>query len=131
MFKIDGKNIKLTRGDIAAIEIGITNEIDGSDYEFQAGDIVRFKVFKRKDCGCVELVKDVKVENPSTTVEIQLTSKDTKIGGIIDKSVDYWYEVELNPDTAPQTIIGVDYDEELGKDVPAIFKLLPESGDDE
>lgn len=38
--------------------------------------------------------------------------------------MDYWYEVELNPETEAQTIIG--YDE----DGPKIFRLYPE-GDDE
>ena len=56
-------------------------------------------------------------------VEIYLTEEDTKIGEVISKPKDYWYEVELNPDEEPQTIIG--YDEDGAK----IFKLFPE-GDD-
>ena len=49
MFKIDSvsKQISLTRGDTALIEVSAKNE-DGTDYTFQVGDIVRFKVFKEK-----------------------------------------------------------------------------------
>ena len=81
------------------------------------------KVYKSKDCGCVELKKDVTVENAGTEVLISLQSEDTKIGEVINKPADYWYEVEVNPETAPQTIIG--YDEEGAK----VFRLYPEGSD--
>lgn len=130
MFKInkETKEIQITRGDIGCIEVSSKNE-DGSLYEFQVGDIVRFKVFKAKDCDCVELQKDVVVEVAGTTMNIDLTKEDTRIGDLIDKSVPYWYEIELNPDTAPQTIVGVEYNEETKKDEPKIFRLLPEGAD--
>lgn len=124
MFKIENKQIHLTRGDIACIEVKALNE-DGSDYTFKVGDIVRFKVFKKNDCGCVEIQKDVPVEIAAASVDIHLTSEETKIGELINKPVEYWYEVELNPETNPQTIIG--YDEDGGK----IFKLYPEGNDAE
>ena len=132
MFKIipETKEIHLTRGDIACIEVGALNQEDGSEYEFKIGDIVRIKVFKKKDCGCVELQKDVEVKEPTKTVEINLTSDETKIGGIINKAVDYWYEIELNPDTNPQTIVAYEVDEQ-GKPLEKIFKLLPEGNDEE
>lgn len=123
MFKIDSdKTIHITRGDIGAISLGATNA-DGSSFTFNEGDVVRFKVFKSKDCGCVELEKDVPVENAGTEVLISLQSEETKIGEVISKPADYWYEVEVNPETAPQTIIG--YDEEGAK----IFRLYPEGSD--
>lgn len=124
MFKITNKEIHLTRGDIACIEVKALNE-DGTDYTFQVGDVVRLNVFKRKDCGCVELQKDVTVETAGTSVDIHLTSENTKIGGIINKPTIYWYEVVLNPDTNPQTIIG--YDAEGEKK----FILYPEGNDAE
>lgn len=132
MYRINEKTqeIQLTRGDIACIEVGALNEEDKSEYEFKAGDIVRFKVFKKKDCGCVELQKDVEVKETTKTVEINLTSDDTKIGDIINDAVDYWYEVELNPDTNPQTIIAYEVDE-YGQPLEKIFKLLPEGNDKE
>ena len=130
MFRINEKTkeINLTRGDIACIEVGALND-DETDYVFEIGDVVRLKVFEKKKCHCVVLEKDTTVEISGTTVEINLTSEDTKIGDIISKDVDYWYEIELNPDTAPQTIIGYEIDEETKKPWEKIFKLLPE-GDD-
>ena len=123
MFKInrETKQIQITRGDIGAIEVTIPTE-DGQ-YEFQAGDVVRFKVFKKRNCGCVEIQKDVIVNENTYSVEISLTSEDTKIGDLINKPTTYWYEVELNPDTRCQTIIG--WDDKGEKE----FVLYPE-GDD-
>ena len=127
MFRINEKTkeINLTRGDIACIEVGALND-DGTDYIFKIGDVVRLKVFEKKKCHCVILEKDTTVEVEGITVEINLTSEDTKIGDIISKDVDYWYEIELNPDTAPQTIIGYEINEETKKPLEKIFKLLPE-----
>lgn len=122
MFKIENKQIHLTRGDIANIGVGIKNE-DGTDYEFKNGDTVRFTVFKKKDCNCVVLNKDVEVSAAATEVEIKLTEEDTKIEGIISKPVDYWYEVVLNPETEPQTIIGYD------PDGAKVLTLYPEASD--
>ena len=124
MFKIDNKQIHITRGDIANIGISALNE-DGTPYEFNAGDIVRLTVFKKKDCNCVVLNKNVPVLEKCTEVDINLTESDTKIEGIISKPVDYWYEVVLNPETNPQTIIGYDLDG------AKVFTLYPEASDKE
>ena len=124
MLKVEGTTIHITRGDIALFGIKVQQE-NGTDYTFNAGDIVRLKVFKSKDCNCVEIQKDVKVETTTNEVPLSLTSGETKIGGIINKPIKYWYEVELNPDTNPQTIIG--YDEEGAKE----FILYPEGSDKE
>ena len=111
--------IECTRGDAAVFSVG-TN-IEGSAYQFRPGDEVRFSVFEKKDCSKVVLRKDVEVAEETELVEIELTSEDTRIGEVISKPTDYWYEVELNPDTKPQTIIGYD------KDGAKVFKLYPES----
>ena len=122
MFKIEGSTIKATRGDIGVVPVSAKN--GDTDYTFQVGEIVRFKVFKNKDCGCVELQKDTIVGSDNTEVDIVLTKEDTKIGELISKPITYWYEVELNPETNPQTIIGYD-DIEGAK----LFILYPEGGD--
>lgn len=119
------REIVMTRGDSAIIPITAKNR-DGSDYIFKTNEVVRFKVFKNKDCGCVELQKDITVDKETSIVNVPLTKTDTKIGELISKPTIYWYEVELNPDTEPQTIIG--YTLEKGA---AIFTLLPEGGDKE
>lgn len=123
MFKIDkDKYIHITRGDVGSIEVSAISE-DNSVYVFSSGDIVRLQVMKPKDCSAVLLKKVVTVGEESETVTIFLDSADTRIGEIINKPEKYWYEIELNPDTNDQTIIG--YDE----DGPKLFILYPEGVD--
>ena len=123
MFYInDDMSIYITRGDSAAFSVMAEN--GGAPYVFQPGEVVRFKVTERKNCTNVVLQKDVAVEEETDNVIILLDKVDTKIGEVISKPVDYWYEVERNPHTDPQTIIG--YDEDGAK----IFKLFPEGNDE-
>lgn len=130
MLKInkETKQIDLTRGDVAIFGVQAPDD-DGTFYTFKVGDIVRFTVYKRRDCSRVELVKDTIVEEEGTTATINLSSEDTKIGNIISRDTDYWYEVVLNPDTHPQTIIGYEIDPETNKPWEKILKLLPEAND--
>ena len=121
MFKIVGNDIHLTRGDIASLNISANN--NGKDYTFKAGDVVRLNVIEKKDCNCVVLQKDVIVSEETLSVEINLKGNETKFGEIINKPKQYWYEVELNPEKNPQTIIG--YDEEGAK----LFTIYPEGSD--
>ena len=116
MFKINPttKEIKITRGDIGTINLSVEG------YTFKIGDVIRFKVFQCQDCKCVELQKDLIINEETTNIEISLTSEETRIGEIINKPVKYWYEIELNPETECQTIIGYDSDGEK------IFRLYPE-----
>jgi hypothetical protein len=110
----------ITRGDMATFSVGA--RLNNATYTFQPNDVVRFKVFGKKSCDDVVLKKDVVVSGTASAVEFNLNGKDTAIGDVISKPTDYWYEVELNPDTKPQTIIG--YDENGAK----VFKLYPEGG---
>lgn len=111
-------SIECTRGDAAVLSV--CANLKGESHIFSVGDVLRFSVFGKKDCSEVVLQKDVEVTEETEMVEIQLESKDTRIGEVISKPVDYWYEVELNPETYPQTIIG--YDSNGAK----VFKLYPE-----
>lgn len=123
MFRIDGDcTIHITRGDIGVIEV-TANAPDGEQHIFMPSDVVRLRVYVRKQHDNVVLVKDVRVGSETRTVDIALESADTKLGELINKPTDYWYEVELNPETAPQTIVG--YDE----NGPKIFRLYPEGGE--
>ncbi len=118
-------SIYATRGDTVFFTVSADDH--GTPYKFQPGDIVRMSVYGKKDATYCVLQKDFPVTEVSETVFIYLEEKDTKIGDIISKHADYWYEVVLNPDTVPQTIIG--YDEDGAK----VFRLFPESeeiGDD-
>lgn len=124
MFVINEDNsIYVTRGDVLFFTVEAKDRESGEVYTFKLGDVLRVKVYERKGCENVVLQKDFPVAADTESVEIFLTEDDTKIGEIINKPKDYWYEVELNPDTNPQTIIG--YHEEGA----AIFKLFPEGED--
>lgn len=117
----DDGSIYVTRGDVAYIRI--TCENNGKPYTFQAGEVVRFNVCEKKNCDKVVLQRDFPVTAETQGVDIILDSADTKIGGIISKPTDYWYEVVLNPFDNPQTIIG--YDAEGSR----VFRLFPEAND--
>lgn len=124
MYKLnEDLSIYVTRGDIVLTSVKAS--FDGKPYTFMPGDLVRFKVFKKKNASVVVLEKDFPVTTATQSVQIYLSKEDTKIGNTISKPVDYWYEVELNPLSDPQTIIG--YDEDGAK----VFKLFPEGADKE
>ena len=115
----DDNSIYLTRGDIASIQITALNS-SGEEYLFKNGDIVRFSIFEKGRYDNLVLRRNVEVTTETKFVNINLSGNDTKIGELINKPKQYWYEVELNPDTAPQTIIGYD------DNGPKILTLFPE-----
>ena len=122
MFQVnDDLSIYVTRGDLVFLTISADN--NGETYTFQAGDVLRVKIFGKKDCASVERQHDFPVTAVTQEVNIVLDGEFTKIGEVVSKPKDYWYEVELNPDDAPQTIIG--YDEDGAK----VFRLFPEGAD--
>ena len=125
MFKInDDLSIFVTRGDAVVFNLHATTD-KGETYIFKPEDVVRIKIMERKGCEDVVFQKVFVVEQETDTVEISLSGEETTIGSVISKPTDYWYEVELNPFTIPQTIIG--YDDEDGA---KIFKLFPEGNSD-
>ena len=89
MFKVnEDLSIYVTRGDI--VTLSVTAEDNGEAYVFQPGDLVRIKVFGKKDCETVVLQKDFPITSETEEVEIFLDERDTKIGGVISKPTDYW-----------------------------------------
>ena len=119
MFYINEDNsIYVTRGDVLFFSVAADD--NGTPYKFQAGDVIRIKVYGKKNAKEVMLQKDFPVAAETETVEIYLNGDETKFGEVISKPTDYWYEVELNPDTNPQTIIG------YSEDGATLFRLLPE-----
>lgn len=123
MFFVNKKDLTIncTRGDVGTFTVGAT--IGGYRHTFRGGEVVRFKVCEKKNYSNVVLSKDFNATEGADYVMIHLNSEDTKLGGVINKPTDYWYEIELNPDTNPQTIIG------HTEDGAKIFKLFPEGGD--
>lgn len=123
MFEIDSKSktINITRGDVASFKVS-ANE-GRKKYVFKNGDIIRLRILKYQDCNTVLLSKDVEAAEGDTEVKIDLLPDDTRISEIKSKIDKFWYEIELNPDSAPQTIIGYD------KDGPKLFNIYPEGVD--
>lgn len=117
----DDNSIYATRGDV--VFFTVTAEDEGVPYHFQPGDVLRMKIFGKKAAEQVYMQKDFPVTEVCEKFTIELTEEDTKIGDVISKPVDYWYEVELNPGENPQTIIG------YHEDGPAVFRLYPEGND--
>ncbi len=115
----DDMSIYATRGDI--VFFSVTADDNGILYKFQPGDIVRMAIYGKKDAESCVMQKDFAITDVTEKVFIFLDEEDTKIGETISKHKDYWYEIVLNPDTMPQTIIG--YDEDGAK----VFRLFPES----
>lgn len=125
MFRIDNDmTIHITRGDIGVIEVSMEKN-ENELHTFVPGDVVRFQVYPKKHHEDIVLSKEVRILEETQFVEFVLETTDTKLGEIINKPATYWYEVELNPDTSPQTFIG--YDDQG----PKLFMLYPEGGDDE
>jgi hypothetical protein len=91
---------------------------DGTPYTFNDGDKIVFSVYNTNKMseGAV-LLKEISVEGSQQSVEIVCTKEETKIGDLINKPVEYWYEIELNNE---HTVIG--YDEDGAK----ILMLFPE-----
>lgn len=118
----DDMSIYLTRGDTALFQVSAMKS-ETERYVFQPGDVVRIKVFEKKACENVVLQKEFGIEEETEVVTIFLDERETKIGEVISKPKDYWYEIELNPFTEPQTIIG--YDDDGAK----VLKLFPEGAD--
>ena len=132
MFDVIGKEIHLSRGNIACLHFPAkvkdvspdTGEEIVTQYIYQPGDVVRLKIMKKGNVKEIFLEKDIVITEPTEMATFYLTGNETKFGDYINKPTTYWYEVELNPDTDPQTIIG--YDKATG---PKLFVLYPEGGE--
>lgn len=124
MIKIDSdKTIRITRGDTASLVIKSKNA-DNTDYEFQVGDVICFRIMKQNDVKSVKLEKEVEVQSVTTSVNIHLDSEDTEFDDYASKPITYWYEVEIKGSTSNNTIIG--YDEDGAK----LFIIYPEGADE-
>lgn len=126
MIKIDGKNIKVHRGDVGNIRYKIPIvESDGtiSYYKFKVGDIVRLSIFeKNSDYQTTIAEAKVTIETECEEVAIPLTTKETNIGTPTGRPTDYIYEISLN---GVNTTTGYDTDEGALK-----YIILPAKGGD-
>ena len=124
MFIIEDTTINITRGNNAVI--GVTADAhDDTPYTFQNGDIIRFAIYEKGNYNNLKREKLVTVNEETEEVKIELTKEDTKIDDIINKPVNYWYEIELIKGETVQTILG--HDENGAK----VFRLYPEGVEEE
>lgn len=86
MLKIDGNTIKLTRGDSMYTEVGMVKS-DGTPYEPQEGDVIRFGLKKNADD--TECIIEKVISNDDLI--LHLDPSDTK-NLAIDK---YVYDIEI------------------------------------
>lgn len=123
MLKMKGKTIEITRGNVLPIKVTAGDDVNKTDYEFKVGDVIRFKIYDREDVNKVYLEKDFTVTEICTEKTITMTANEMKIGELSNKPQDYWWEIELNPDTDhTHTIVGYE------KNSEAIITILPEGG---
>lgn len=117
MQKVTNTTIEVNRGD--ELNLNLSLKLDsGEDYVFEEGDKVVFSLYEKgKMSDNAILIKEVNATPEETSLEISLTSNETKIGEMINKPVEYWYEIELND---RYTVIG--YDDKGAKK----FILYPE-----
>lgn len=108
MFNIKDDTLYFTRGDAIAFNLSI----DG--YIFKPEDKIAFRIYERNRLSMAPLSEVITtVEEESATVRITVPSEATKIGKILNKPMEYWYEIELNDsftvigydDNGPKTII--------------------------
>lgn len=104
--KIIDNEIRINRGDRLLIEFSIDNGED--KYTFKGGDVIKFSIYRKKELDkSPVLQKQFTPTVGSTSVDIDISGEDMKIGEMENKSIEYWYEIELNND---ETIIGYDDD---------------------
>ena len=121
MFKIEKNKILVNRGDFGIIDFRIPIDKE-TDYAFEIGDVISFGVYPTNQYERNPLIyKEITIEEDGvTSVQIVLESEDTRIGPIINKPVQYGYEIQLNKE---QTVLGYD------KNGPKIFMLYPEGSE--
>lgn len=131
----DNQNIEITRGDatqkdynILAFKFPIYNveTQQEEDYEFKPTDKITFVCFDKKGYTKEEilrksyLVSDIGYTQPTTIVELPLTSEDTKKFPLSNKAKTYWFDLVLNDEV---TILGMD------SEGARTIKVFPESGE--
>lgn len=118
MLRVDNetKRISVNRGD--GDSQGFDFSIKG--YEFKIGDKIKIGVYEKKGYSKNSvLLKEFEIKEPTEKYRLTFTKEELTIGELIEKYVDYWYEIQLNDNT----IIGSDDDGDK------IFRLYPEGSD--
>lgn len=108
MLVLEKDTIHVNRGNKLELDYSIENG-DNGDYVFKEGDVISFAIYKEKKMNEEPvLYKEFKSIAGQTSVEINVTAEEMKIGEYINKEKKYWYEIELNNE---ETTTGYDQDE--------------------
>lgn len=113
MIKIIGKEIRINRGDRAAIRLKLKNG------EFKKGDVIKFSIVDRRNYNIVFFQNEYKVSKTGKYAYILLNEEDTRFAKI-DKKLFCKYEIEYNKCL---TLVGADDDNEN------IIIIYAEAGD--
>lgn len=117
------KQIQMNRGDATTLKV-TAKDSNGDAYEFKQGEEVNLRITERRNVENVAFQKTIIVDEDTYTVDIPITSEESKIGELINKPVVYWYEISVQTSNNDvQTIIG--YDDDGAKE----FVLNPEAGE--
>lgn len=115
---IDKKHTLIhNRGDKGVIKLKASATSTGT---FKKDDVIKFSIVTKDNYDDVIFQKEFTVQEDCTEFFLIFTNEEMRIGDIISKKVEYYYEIELNNDT---TLIG------SYKDGHKKFVLYPEAGD--
>lgn len=104
--KITDSEIHINRGDRLLIDFSINN--GENKYVFKTGDKIKFSIYRKKAMDKPPVLqKEFTPTVGSDSVDIDISGENMKIGEMVNKAIEYWYEIELNND---ETIIGYDDD---------------------
>lgn len=104
--ELKGKEIHINRGDRLLIDFDIDNGDD--KYTFKDGDKIKFSIYRKKEMDKPPVLQKIFIPIVgSTSVEIDVSGEDMKIGEMLNDKKEYWYVIKLNND---ETIIGYDDD---------------------
>ena len=115
MLRIENENeIHINRGDTGNFDFIIPLN-NNKRYMFNVGDKLTFDVYEKKGFDkCSLLHKEIVLDKAQDVVTFELTAEDTTIGDLINKTVDYWYEVQYFSQDGKicDTVLGYDEDGE-------------------
>lgn len=92
-------------------------------YRFQIGDKIRFNIYEKNGYNKEAIkTKEIKVDEETESIYIELTEKETTFGIPVNKPTIFWYDITLN-----ENLTVICYDEDGSKE----FIEYPAKGDDE
>lgn len=107
MLLIENNHILINRGDTLPIKLVIPIS-HTENYIFQVGDTIQFGIYKSRGMSdSALLLKEYTIDEECEEFSFTIPASEMKIGDLINKPTDYWYEINLNGE---QTILGYDTD---------------------